>query len=257
VVLVAVVLNSEQVTGGTTPMPTGTVTFKNGATVIGTATLDTNGVATLPLNLPTGTYTITAVYGGDASHTGSTSQPISVSTTATSFNLTVTPGTVTMATQQNYTVNVALTSVGGFNDSIGLGCASLPAGVTCHFTPVSVALAANATATAQLTIDTNNPLSGGAQAMNAPPGSRRTVLAGIFVPFALFFGWIFWSFRRRNGRFLTMVLVLALSAAALLATGCGGFSQTDAMPGTYTIQVTGTGINSGVIHYQSVTLTIT
>lgn len=257
VVLVAAVLNGQQVTGGTTPTPTGTVTFKNGTTVIGTATLDSNGVATLPLNLPTGTYTITAVYGGDASHAGSTSQPITVSTTATSFNLTVTPGTVTMATQQNYTVNVTLTSVGGFNDTIGLGCASLPAGVTCHFTPVSVPLAANATATAQLTIDTNNPLSGGAQAMNAPPGSRRTVLAGISVPFALFFGWIFWSFRRRNRRFLTMVLVLALSAAALLATGCGGFSQTDATPGTYTIQVTGTGTNSEVIHYQNVTLTIT
>jgi hypothetical protein len=257
VVLVAAVLNSEEVTGGTTPTPTGTVTFKSGTTVIGSANLDTNGVATLPLNLPTGNYTVTAVYGGDTSHTGSTSQPVSVSTTATSFNISVTPATVSMATQQNYTVNVALTSVGGFNDSIGLGCASLPAGVTCHFTPVSVALAANATATAQLTIDTNNPLSGGAQAMNAPPGSRRTVLAGIFVPFALFFGWIFWSFRRRNRRFLTMVLVLALSAAALLATGCGGFSQTDATPGTYIIQVTGTGTNSGVIHYQSVTLTIT
>ncbi|HVU45679.1 MAG TPA: hypothetical protein VHD85_06130 [Terracidiphilus sp.] len=54
-----------------------------------------------------------------------------------------------------------------------------------------------------------------------------------------------------------MVLVMALSVAALLATGCSGFSSFSAAPGTYTIQVTGTGANSNVIHYQNVTLDIT
>jgi hypothetical protein len=50
---------------------------------------------------------------------------------------------------------------------------------------------------------------------------------------------------------------MALSSAALLATGCSGFSSTKAAPGTYTIQVTGTGTQSDVIHYQNVTLDIT
>lgn len=257
VVLVAAVFNSEQVSGGTTPTPTGTVTFKTGTTVIGSATLDQNGVATLPLNLPAGNYTIVAVYGGDQYHTGSTSQPITVSTTASSFNLSVTPGSVTMAAKQNYTVQVALTSVGGFTDTIGLGCASLPANVSCHFSSYSVPLAANGTAIAQLTIDTNNPLTGGSTAMNSHSDGRRVVLAGFFLPFGLFFGWVFWRFRRRNRRFLTLALVVVLSVAALFATGCGGFSTTSTVPGTYTIQVTGTGVNSGVIHYQNVTLKIT
>ena len=45
--------------------PTGTVTFYNGTTQIGTGTV-TNGVATLTLNnLPGGTDTIKASYGGD------------------------------------------------------------------------------------------------------------------------------------------------------------------------------------------------
>lgn len=257
VVLVAAVLNSEQVTGGATPTPTGTVTFKTGTTVIGTATLDSNAVATLPLNLPAGTYTIVAVYNPDPDHSGSTSQPVTISTTATDFNISVTPGSVSMAANQYYTLQVNLTSVGGFSDNIGLGCASLPVTVTCHFTPISVALAANGTATAQLILDTNNPLTGGSQAMNSHTGGGRAVLAGLVAPFALFFGWVFWRFRRRNTRFLTLVLVLALSAAALLATGCGGFSSSKAATGTFTIQVTGTGLNSEVIHYQSITLTIT
>ena len=259
VVLVAVVLNSEQVSGGATPTPTGTVTFEYGTnnTVIGAATLDSNAVATLPLNLPTGTYTIVAVYNGDQYHSGSTSQPVTISTTATNFNLTVTPGSVTMAPSQNDTVTVTLTSVSGFSDTIGLGCASLPNGVTCHFSAISVPLAANGTATAQLTIDTNNPLSGGSQAMNSRTQGRRAVLAGLFLPFSLFFGWIVWRFRKRNARILTLVLFLVLSAAAMLATGCGGFSTSSAAPGIYVIQVTGTGSNSTVIHYQNVNLTIT
>ena len=54
-----------------------------------------------------------------------------------------------------------------------------------------------------------------------------------------------------------MVLVMVLSAAALLATGCSGFSMGTTAPGTYVIQVTGTGTNSNIIHYQNLTLDIT
>jgi hypothetical protein len=57
-------------TGGT---PTGTVTFMDGTTVLGTATLD-NGVATLIVTtLAKGKHQITAVYSGDADFAGSTS----------------------------------------------------------------------------------------------------------------------------------------------------------------------------------------
>ena len=54
-----------------------------------------------------------------------------------------------------------------------------------------------------------------------------------------------------------MALVLLLSAASLVAAGCNGFSQNTAAPGTYVIQVSGTGTNSDVVHYQNVTLVIT
>lgn len=55
-------------------LPTGTVTFMDGAIVLGTAALDNNGVATFKIaSLASGRHTITAVYGGDDNFTGSTS----------------------------------------------------------------------------------------------------------------------------------------------------------------------------------------
>jgi sugar lactone lactonase YvrE len=251
VILVAAVL------GSSGPTPTGTVTFTTGSTVLGISTLDSSGVATLTPELSSGVYSIVAAYSGDAQHSPSTSQAIQVSTVATGFDLIVTPASVTMATTKNATVNVALTSISGFTDTIGLGCASLPAGITCHFSSINAVLAANGVQHVQLTIDTNNPLGGGATAMNSHAGNPGAYLAGLLLPFSVFFGWSLWRFRKRHATVLGTVLLLLLSGAALLATGCGGVTSSSAAPGTYVIQVTGTGANSDVIHYQNVTLTIT
>ena len=254
-VLVAVVLNNN---GGPGPIPTGTISFQNGTAVLGSATLDSSGVATLTPNLALGvTYNIVAVYSGDATHSPSTSAPVSVSGTANGFAIAVSPASVTMATSENATVAVTLTSANGFTDTIGLGCGSLPAGITCHFTPVSVELAANGTATASLVIDTASPLTGGASAMNSHFGSRGVSLAGVLLPFAAFFGLFFRRFRKRHAAVFTSVLVLLLSGAALLVSGCGGISSSNAAPGTYVIQVTGVGANSDLVHYQNVTVTVT
>jgi large repetitive protein len=253
VVLVATVLNN-----GMGIPPTGTVTFMSGANVVGTATVDASGVAVLTPNFTAGVnYNIIAMYGGDTDHSPSTSPAISVSGTPTLFSLGVTPSSVTMATSQNATVTVNLSSNGSFADTIGLGCASLPAGVFCHFSNPSVKLTAGSLASVQLTIDTNNPLSGGSSAMNRPAGNSKFALAGLFLPFSLFFGFVFWQLRRRNAKFLTMAVALMLSAAALLATGCSSFSVNTAAPGNYVIQVTGTGANTNAEQFQNVSLTIT
>jgi hypothetical protein len=251
VILVALVL------GSSGPTPTGTVTFKNGSTAIGTAPLDSGGTATLTPNLSNGTYSLIAVYGGDALHGASTSEPVSISSSPTGYDLTVTPASVTMAVTQNANVNVTVSSNAGFADTIGLGCASLPAGVTCHFSSQTATLAANGAATVQLTIDTNSPLSGGTSAMNAGKGGEGIYSAGMILPFGLFFGWIFWRFRKRHATVFTALLVLLLTGAAMLTTGCGGFTQNAAAPGTYVIQVVGVGANSNISHYQDVSVNIT
>ena len=70
-----------------TPAATGgTVTFKDGATVLGTIAISA-GTATYSTSaLGTGSHSITAVYSGDGSHNGSTSSPLTQTVAA---NLTV------------------------------------------------------------------------------------------------------------------------------------------------------------------------
>ncbi len=253
VVLVAAVLDN-----GAGPVPTGTVTFYSGTTLLGSATVDSTGAATITPSLALGAnYSIDAVYSGDTDHGSSTSSAISVSGTPVDFGVTVTPATVTMASSQNATVTVTLTSNANFTGTIGLGCSSLPVAVNCHFTAISLNLPAGGSVSTQLTIDTNNPLSGGTSAMNRRPGAGRFSLAGLFLPLGLGFGLFFWRWRRGHAHVFTTVLILLLTAAAFVATGCGGFSQATAAPGTYVIQVTGTDTSGDIVHYQNVTLDIT
>jgi large repetitive protein len=58
--------------------PTGTVNFDDGATLLGSATLNGSGVATVNLSsLPTGANSITAIYDGDSDFNSSTSSALS------------------------------------------------------------------------------------------------------------------------------------------------------------------------------------
>ncbi len=240
----------------------GTVDFLDGGVEIGTGILaGSPATATFTTSqLSVGMHTMTASYAGDAVNGGSNSAPISqtvtIAGTAGSFSVSMEP-TLTLKTTQNGTLNVTLTSSAGFADVIGLGCGSLPAGVTCHFAPLSVALAANGTVSDQLTIDTNDPLSGGASAMNGKSGGRGASLAGALVSFSLLFGGILWRFRRRHTGVWNVLMAMLLSAATLLVAGCSGMSMGSATPGTYVIQVTATGTNTNTVHYQNVTLIIT
>jgi hypothetical protein len=64
-------------------IPTGTVTFYNGATSIGTATLNGSGVATYTTSsLGVGPQSLTASYGGDAGDSASVSTAVVVTVTA-------------------------------------------------------------------------------------------------------------------------------------------------------------------------------
>jgi len=57
--------------------PGGTVEFREGTTILGAVTVDGTGAAVLTTSsLSVGEHHITAVYGGDADHAGSTSEPV-------------------------------------------------------------------------------------------------------------------------------------------------------------------------------------
>lgn len=236
---------------------TGSVTFFDNGVQIGTGILSGNpAVAKFSTSsLALGSHPITASYAGDAYNSEAQSGTLNEVVTQEAFTLSVTPAALTLKAGTNGTLPVQITSVGGYSDTISFGCASLPAMVTCNFSPIVVKLPAGGTVTTSLVIDTNNPLEGGVTAASRSAGGSGGMAAGFLLPFgAVFAG----CFRRRRGAgMLTLLLALAVSAAMLLPTGCGGISLSSAAPGTYKIQVSGTAQTGYFTRSQNVTVTIT
>jgi uncharacterized protein (TIGR03437 family) len=86
-------------------VPTGTVQFMNGSTVLGSAALN-NSVAVLPVS--TGTGSFTAVYSGDANFNGSTSSVLGVAPTTSSMSLSTNPNPSTLGQSVTITASVGV-----------------------------------------------------------------------------------------------------------------------------------------------------
>lgn len=103
---------------------TGTITFKNGSTTLGTAPLASDGIAELQtFTITAGNDSLTAVFPGDPSFQASTSAPVSltVQPMPTAVSLTNnTSGTVSLGT--SVTINMNLVSANNFQtlDSLGM-----------------------------------------------------------------------------------------------------------------------------------------
>lgn len=82
-------------------VPTGTVTFSNGTTTLGTAALNPEGLAALTSTLlPVGTNSITASYSGDANYSQSTSTAVSVAVTSSAAPTYTNPLTLNVTGSQ-------------------------------------------------------------------------------------------------------------------------------------------------------------
>lgn len=122
-----------KVSGSSTP--TGTVEFKDGSTVLGTAPVGDDGVATLSLasvTLSAGAHTITATYGGDST--------FDTSSTTFTLNVTAPPAALRLGglAAQSWTAGTAITSVtasaSGGTAPYTFSASGLPAGVSINGT---------------------------------------------------------------------------------------------------------------------------
>jgi sugar lactone lactonase YvrE len=238
--------------------PTGTITFMNGTASLGSATVGSGGAATLTINPAVGTYSITARYSGDAFNAPSTSNAVSITVSqATEFTVQLNPTSVTIPTSKYANIGISLASQNSFSDTLSLGCASLPAEVTCNFAQNNINLSANGKASVQLTVDTANPLLSGGQAKNETPGTHGGMLAACVFPGAALFGFAFWRFRKNAGLLKMLAIVAVLAGTTLAMTGCGGVSINSAPAGSYVIQVTATGQKTGIVHIANLTVQVT
>jgi CSLREA domain-containing protein len=233
---------------GTSVMPSGTVTFLENGTQLGTGTL-LGGTAQLVLpSLPAGaSAVITATYAGDGNFLASTSSN-SATVVVSVFDFTfTTTGTnaYTAAPGATATYNFALAPLyGSYLGPVSFRVTGLPAGATASFTPSTVAVGGGATPVVMM-VQTASAI---AQNHNIP-FDRGIVLALLFLPFAAKR-----SVREKlKGRMLLLVLLMTGLTATL--TGCGsqnGFLLQS--PQTETLTVTAT---SGTLqHSQTVTLIV-
>jgi parallel beta-helix repeat protein len=104
------VVMTAAVTASGTPITGGSITFMDGASTLGTVALTpAAGTATFATtSLAVGTHIITAVYSGDATHSGSNSTPVTVTITAaaTTLGLTATPNPALAFQQITLTANL-------------------------------------------------------------------------------------------------------------------------------------------------------
>jgi hypothetical protein len=162
---VSVTFTATVTTTGST-LPTGTVTFNDNGTALGSpVTLNGSQMATFATStLALGTHSITAVYGGDSKNAGNTSAVLSqVILVAPTFNISTptTPSTL-LSGQGTMSSTFTVTPTGGaatFAANVIFACNGVPdATVTCSAPQINAG--ATGTQTVTLTIATTGPNSG-------------------------------------------------------------------------------------------------
>ncbi|HMH11483.1 MAG TPA: Ig-like domain repeat protein [Edaphobacter sp.] len=232
-----------------TPTPTGTVTFLEGTTVLGTTALNTNGTvvalaksgnaAYATSGLTTGSHQIVAVYSGDASFSPSTSAPVTyIVQDFTNAVNGVASQNVFPGDKTSYKFDLAPLGATTFLSDLNLTVAGLPAGTTYTFTPATIA-AGSGTTSVVLNITTNSSLSAQSRMPKGDPTSQHglPIALGMMGLFGL---GVVRKYRRKMPRMLTVLLLLLGSLLPVAGlSGCAGgyFTLT---PTTYSVSVTGT-----------------
>jgi hypothetical protein len=219
-------------------VPTGSVVFLDGTTVLGTAPLDSTGIATLKISaLAPGSHSVNARYVGDSNFNTVTSANLGQSTG--SFTLKPSAGS---ANGTSETVTLTVTPVNGFNQSVALSCSLLPANAACGFSPSSLTLNGLNPATTSLTITTQTSCSN--------TGGSATFSGSLLLPCVFFFG----IFSRRK----RLRALLFAACVFLVGSGCAGQKVTCFSPEeNYTISITGTSKVGSTTITQTTTVSFT
>jgi hypothetical protein len=241
---------------GGAALPTGSATFLDGSTTLGSDALDATGKATLTVSsLAVGGHSLSASYGGNTAFAGSASSPVTVQVTAApspGFSGSVNPASVTVAAGGSATLALTVTPLGGSTQTVTVSCGGLPANATCGFSPASsVTLDGSHASTVTITINTN-----------VLAALRRSLRSPVLASFGgglggtlLLFGVMGAALRRRLRYALAaMGAVLALASCGGGHGGSGGSSGPVTPAGTYPLTITLT--SGATTHTVSATLIV-
>ena len=212
--------------------PTGTVSFQDGTTVLGSATLDATGAATFSASgLALGAHSLVAYYLVDDPYYASQSAAVTLTVYANSPQLTLTLSSRNLNVSNGSTsapVALQMVSKSGLAGTVTLSCTGLPAGMTCNFNPAQPTIAAGGTASSSLTVS-----AAAAQAGVIPLSGGITGL--LLMPLSVVLLWRV----RKNAQAIRAALCIVLLAVVMLGgmVGCGGGSKTQLPSGQQTILV--------------------
>ena len=224
--------------------PTGLVSFFSGTTLLDNITLSSAGTANYTASFTTaGTSTVTAVYSGDASFSGSSSNGTVETIVAPGLQAAVTPGSLTIAAGASGSATLTLTPTGNYQGAATLACNGLPANTTCSFMPAIVSFAGNnAAQTSQIQIVTNTSTQVSSQTRLTSGPGHSTVFAGVFWLPAVCLTGLSALFRRsRRGLRAPLLVALVLAGCCTAISGCGSSSVSPAGARTVTITIAATG----------------
>jgi hypothetical protein len=229
-----------------TVVSSGTVTFYDGRTSLGTAQLTATGTASITPRFTTaGDHPIQAIYNGTVDFSASTSATLDEKINVGDFSIGVMPGAVNMYTGQAGTVQISIASLQGFNQPLTLSCSDLPANATCTFTPATLPQGQGST---NLLIQTSAPHEASAGYATGPAALLGAV-ALLLLP----------GKKRRRGILRGLTLMLLVVAIGTGITGCGALHSitSGTPPGTYQVTVTATTTGSGTVITHSAVVTLT
>jgi hypothetical protein len=238
----------------TLKVPTGTATFMDGSTSLGTAILDSYGIAKLTTTgLSGGAHSITANYSGDSIFRSSSA---SISESISDYALQAVTASVSIKVGQTGSASVALIPEGGFNQAVSFACSGLPAGATCTFAPPSLTPDGTNIATDAMTVSTVTSAAGekhrAASAHTGWLAGSGFGLAGVLlIPLC--------GRKRRTTRMVVLGGILMM-LLVLVTLGCGTSGSSaqppNPMVGTYSVTVTATA-TGGPARSATVSVTIT
>lgn len=199
------------------PTPTGTVTFYNGATLLGASTLVDGAASLTKAFSAAGAFAVQARYSGDANYAPSDSAPFTETIVTPGFTVAANPTSLTVPFAGSGTATLTVTSQGGFAGPIRFACGTLPQYFSCRFARPSMALTASGSVSNTVTLDAALATTTAA----APGGAAgdTMLLAAFCAPFA---AGLFVRRRRRPSRPMGKVALLGVSLlVAGAAFGCG------------------------------------
>lgn len=238
-----------------TAKPTGTVTFFNGSSQLGTGSLS-NGTATLSTHpfATAGNYSVTASYGGGGNFLASGSSAVSVP--VVDFTLAASLNALSITRGQSGMVMLSVTSLNGFSTALTYSCSGLPANSTCTASNVT-------TGGATVTITTTLP---SARLAGALFGNSKGPFYALFLPGCLGVCLAVSKSSRKLTGTRTLMLVSLLAFSVLWMVACGGGSSgggggggnSGTPVGTYTVIVMGTtGGTNALTHAATPSITLT